>query len=251
MIFFLNKGLILEQEIVKALKEYFASLEFEKDYNIALNITNEHPFNTLLGNDTGNISAASLFPSIVVTTSDDSKPAQLDHLVETQAWTLERPDIDKLVEAGYRVAPGVIEKLKVEMDGPPDDPEDTGEEKTKGRDHLYGIAFMINRSDKISIEIWAENIDLKNIIYELTRLYICGFMKEYLEAKLKSLKIFDNSIRGQRSNNFNYEFGIDLAGAQITFDADYIVEQSVIDTELIEINREIIIKEVINHVKSG
>jgi len=235
MIFYMNRGLILENEIVKALKNYFNSLGVAEDYkNYSLNITNEHPFNTLLGVNGEEVDAASLFPAIVVTTSNDSKPGQLDHLVETNALTLDPEDISAIIPSGYTITPEVVEKIREEMEG---------------RGHLFGISTMIRRSDLISIEIWTDNIQLKNELYEMTRLYVCGGLKHHLENILnRNVAIFDNTIKGQRSNNFNYDFGIDLAGAQITFEADYIIEQSVIDTELIEINGEIIL-EVINHVK--
>jgi hypothetical protein len=100
---------------------------------------------------------------------------------------------------------------------------------------------------------------LKNELYELIRLFVCGFMMDYLAEQYREffteldagespLAIFDSSVRGQRSNNFNVDFGIELSGAHITFDADYIIEQSVIDTELVEINDNLLL-EVINHVK--
>jgi len=125
--------------------------------------------------------------------------------------------------------------------------------------HIYGATQFIRRRDHISIEIWAENPQLKNELYELIRLYVCGFMKDYLDHLYREyfseleegqspLAIFDSSVKGQRSNNFNVDFGIELSGAHITFDADYIIEQSVIDTELVEINDNLLL-EVINHVK--
>jgi hypothetical protein len=116
------------------------------------------------------------------------------------------------------------------------------------REKMYGLCFSIFRMDRISIEIWSDNVKLKNELYEKVRLFVCGMMKSILEDKYESLKIFDNTIRGQRSNNYSYNFGISLAGAQITFDADYMIEQSIIDTDLQELNKDIIL-EVINHVK--
>jgi hypothetical protein len=124
---------------------------------------------------------------------------------------------------------------------------------------IFGFTQFIRRRDHISIEIWAENPQLKNELYEIIRLFACGFMRHYL-AKLyggyfKELDggdvpfaIFDGSVKGQRSNNFNIDFGVELFGAQITFDADYIIEQSVIDTEASD-NNDNLLLEVINHVK--
>jgi hypothetical protein len=107
----------------------------------------------------------------------------------------------------------------------------------------------IRRRDTVSIEIWDENIQLKNELYEAVRLFVCGWMKQYLEKLYEEngLAIFDHTVRGERSNNFNGEFGIDLWGAYITFEADYIIEQTVIDTDLVD--SKIDFMEVINHVK--
>jgi hypothetical protein len=125
---------------------------------------------------------------------------------------------------------------------------------------IFGTTCFIRRRDHISIEIWAENPQLKNELYELIRLFVCGFMKDYLAELYRGffkelegggespLVIFDGSVRGQRSNNFNVDFGIELFGAHISFDADYIIEQSVVDTDVVEINDNLLL-EVINHVK--
>ena len=75
-------------------------------------------------------------------------------------------------------------------------------------------------------------------------------MKQVMETAYMNhgLTVFDNTIRGQRSNNWNFDFGVKLAGAQIGFDADYFIEQSIIDTEIIEFGSETIV-EVTNRVK--
>jgi hypothetical protein len=236
MIFYLNKGRILEEEIVRIIKDYFTAIDLADDYNgISVNITNEHPFNTL--NGSGDIQAASIFPAVVVTTYEEAKPVKLSNLpesgIEPRTWPWKVEDVDRLVEEGYDVTPKVVEKIKGFY--------------TEKRDTLYGVCFGAVRQDRISIEIWSENISLKNQIYEKIRDFVCGMMKRILEDN-KELTIYDDSIYGQRSNTFNYDFGISLAGGQITFDADYVIEQSVIDTELVDLSGNYLL-EVINHAK--
>jgi hypothetical protein len=220
MIFYLNRGLILEQEIIKALKGYFKDIAIDEMYqNYTVTITNEHPF-ALLMLYGDNSKAQSLFPVIVVASETDSKPVQLDALaVSTQKIQITEDDISKLAGMGYDITPGTIEKMKGEI---------------AERDYLYGIGCVIRRSEHISVEIWAENPQLKNELYEKTRLFVAGGMKEALEYIYReyALTIFDGTIHGQRSNNFNLDFGITLHGAQIAFDADYMIEQTVINTEL-------------------
>jgi quinol monooxygenase YgiN len=243
MIFFLNKGLILEQEILTALKEYFAHLGTKGFYkNYSINVTNEHPFARLYTDDSAN--TKSLFPAVVVATLDDSKPGALSGINETEAIDLTEIDVTPSAEGEpsplearnyMMVTPAIIEKIKTTL--------------AENGNHLYGISKTMRRQDRISIEIWAENIQLKNELYELVRLFVCGYMKEYLETlyKQNALSIFDESVRGSRSNNGNVEFGIELWGAYITFEADYTIEQTVIDTEIVDTNN--LVWEVINHVK--
>jgi hypothetical protein len=256
MIFFLNRGLILEQEIVKALKKYFSIIDVPGFYeNFTVSVTNEHPFARMALSETPEKYAASLFPVVVVATEDDEKPNELVDVVDFQYLTLVPEDIEaqnnepgtSAVEKRYMMmTPKIMSEIRAAM-----------EARTEKR--IFGATQFIRRRDHISIEIWAENPQLKNELYELIRLFVCGFMREYLEKFYRKyfteseegevpLVIFDSSVRGQRSNNFNVDFGVELSGAHITFDADYIIEQSVIDTEIVEINDNLLL-EVINHVK--
>jgi hypothetical protein len=223
MIIYLNRGLILEQEISKALKKYFKDMAIDDLYqqNYSVNVTIEHPFARLLENNGAKLTG--LFPACVVTTETDTKPAQLDDVVSTQKIQITKSDVDAIGSMGYLVSSSVIQKLN---------------DAIKERDYLYGIACVIRRCDHVSIEIWAENIQLKNELYELIRLFVAGGMREALATIYKEycLTIFDKSVRGQRSNNWNFDFGVKLSGAQITFDADYAIEQTVINTELIKID---------------
>lgn len=245
MVFFLNKGLILEQAIVKALQDYFNTAGVREFYKgVTVSITNKHPFGRLLLNAiAGDKPQASLFPAVVVASLDDGKPGEFDQLVDTATVALTPEDVNAsepgskswLESHGYMMmTPQKIEAIRaaVEANG-----------------HIYGISSYIRRQDRISIEIWAENIQLKNELYEMIRLFVCGYMKEALEKLYEEngLAIFDNTVSGQRSNNFNGEFGIELWGAYITFAADYTIEQTVIDTDLVDDNIDFM--EVINHVK--
>lgn len=234
-IYYLNKGLILEQEIVKSLRIYFEKIKINSLYNnnYAINITNEHPFSALIiEGDQFHISGK--FPSIVVTTSQDNNGIEM--LNQNRVVKVELQELDTLIEQEYLIAQDTIQNLKESM-------------SVLG--FAYGIQYPIRRSERISIEIWCENIQLKNEIYELVRLYVCGSMNDFIASKFPSINFacFAQSIQGQRSNNWNFDFGVALSGAQISFSADYVIEQTVIDTALREVN-ENIYEEVANHVKN-
>jgi hypothetical protein len=247
MIFFLNKGLILEQIIVKALQDYFNTLGLGDFYkNVTISVTNKHPFARLLRNSiNGEKPQASLFPAIVVATLDEGKPGELADLIEIDDVDItpdyvnppeEHPEEKSLMEkAGFMMMTQA--KYQALRDA------------VNQKGHIYGIWAKVRRQDRIAIEIWAENIQLKNELYEAVRLFVCGFMKESFEKLYgeRDFSLFDDTVRGQRSNNFNADFGIELWGSYITFEADYTIEQTVIDTDLVDENIDFM--EVINHVK--
>ena len=205
-------------------------------HGFTLNITSAHPFAKLALEMAGGArTEASLFPAIVVATESDDKPAALSALSDVFGVALTAEDVDPLEARGYMMM--TPEKLAAIR------------EAAQARGRIYGVSTIIRRTDRIAIEIWAENIQLKNELYELVRLFVCGWMKHALEKLYaeNGLAIFDNTVHGERSNNFNVDFGVDLAGALLVFDADYLIEQTIIDTDLTSENIDMM--EVINHVK--
>ena len=125
--------------------------------------------------------------------------------------------------------------------------------KTEDSDgYIYGIKSETRRRDKVSIEIWAENNQLKNELYEHIRLLLASTMNQTLSEyySLFMPTIFDNSVNGERSSNFNFDFDCLLCGSHISFEVDYTVAQIILDTEVENTNYDLI-TEVINHVKTN
>lgn len=232
MLYFLNRPLILEQVIANALTEYFAALKANDMYaNWSINITVEHPFSVMLPQFTYN---ASLFPAIIVSTASDTKPTELVNLVETDALILEKTDIPLLKDVGYMVCDELTADLEQEF---------------AQKEQLYGVTRIIRRQETIAVEIWSENIQLKNELYEHCRLFLAGGIHEAVKTyrDTNNLVIFDHTLHGERSGNFNYDFGVTLAGSRITCNADYFIEQSIIDTNIT--GKQPIIWEVKDNVK--
>ncbi|QEJ95810.1 hypothetical protein [Treponema phagedenis] len=234
MLYFLNRPLILEHVIVKAFDDYFKALRTQEYYrNWSIHVTNEHPFSLMIPDFTYN---ASIFPCVVVSTESDEKPSELMNLVESSFFILEKTDIPLLEEEGYVLC----DELKKDL-----------ENEFAKKEKLCGVSRVIRRQERISIEIWSENIQLKNELYEMCRLFLAGGIKDALAEyrKKNNVVIFDNTIQGDRSGNFNYDFGVKLAGSRLSFNADYFIEQSIIDTK-IDGNKNII-WEVIDNVKGS
>ena len=247
--YYLNRGIILEQVIVSLIHDYLDAIDADNLYqNFHIDATNRHPFASLYLHNTK--TAADEFPAIVVTTATDDKTPALDNL---QAWitpvAFTDEDIDdwasntydndftdtngNTVKAGTKI-PGlcavtskdVIKALK---------------KVTKKQEEIYGNKIEMRRTDRISVEIWAENEQVKNEVYEVLRLFIAGDLRHILAEKYNFFDphIDDSSIHGQRSNNYNEDFGISLSGAMISFEVNYLISQVVLDSDKTKMSNDI------------
>lgn len=243
MIFYLNRGLIVEQAICQELENYLNQIHLDEFYpNFHVKVTNNHPFAELYLHST--LSAADVFPAIVVTTETDGKTSDLMGLPEDgYVVGLELEDFEKFLDEVDKL-PGVCTLC---------DPETEKEIKKifETEKYINGIKIDQRKTDRVSIEIWADNNQLKNEIYEQLRLYITGYMQNVLKDKYAGYGIdyFDGSVRGERSNNYNVDFDVALSGAHIGFEINYCISQIVLDTEVKEVNKNFE-WEVINHVKN-
>ena len=268
MLYYLNRGFIIEQALADLIQRYFHRLRLDKVYdNFHLSVTNDHPFAHLLI-DSDSTTAADTFPSIVITTQTDSKINEFQNLPEQYMKVqLTADDLDQICyhkrtrtyinEDGEEVVYKKRDGSTVEENVPGycivTDEETINKLKEYATENEYvpGISYSTRKRDKISIEIWAENNQLKNELYEQLRLYISTTLNNDLDKvyPIFDSAIFGHSINGERSNNYNFDFDTVLYGSHITFDVDYNIGQIIIDTESKDFNS--LEWEVINHVKEN
>lgn len=272
MIYYLNMGFVLEQALVDVVKRYLDRQNFDEVYgNFHISVVNEHPFAHMIV-DT-NATAADYFPSVVITTQSDSKTSELINMnpqicgigltskdldsiisstkrIKTKVENGEVIPVKKKGEVVYETIPGyvlvtdpnIIEKLKEVADSRTVEEEDG---------MVYGIRINTNRTDHISIEIWAENNQLKNELYEHIRIMLASSLDRILTESysLFAPSLTDGSIHGERSSNYNFDFDCLLCGSHIALDIDYTVSQIILDTDIENRNYDLI-TEVIDHVKN-
>lgn len=243
MIYFLNRGLIIEQALCQELENYINSIHLDETYpNFHVKVTNNHPFAELYLHST--ITAADTFPAIVVTTETDSKTGDLMGLSEdSTAIGIDINDFNTLMEEVDKL-PGVCTLV---------DPESEKEIRSvfENEEIIYGLKIDQRKTDHVSIEIWADNNQLKNEVYEQIRLYVAGYMQQLISSKYRGygIEFIDGTLRGERSNNYNVDFDIILSGAHLAFDLNYCISQIILDTDLNGIAQNIE-WEVVNHVKN-
>lgn len=245
MLCYLNRGIILEQAICAAIRDYFDNLHLENTYkNFHVSVTTEHPFCEFYFNE--GLNASDSFPAIVITTQEDRKPAEFDELMpHVEGVGLDVNDVEIITKTTEQVIKNGKTKT-VEIPGlctvVDEKTLNAINETITRQGQVYGYSIRTRKKDSLGVEVWAENVQLKNELYEQLRLFITGNLRNILENKYPffDIALFDNSVTGHRSNNYNFDFDVVLSGAHISFDVNYCVEQIVLNTDLTEVNSKII-----------
>lgn len=256
-VFYLNQGIILEQAIASLIHDYLDKIDTDNLYeNFHVEVTNSHPFASLYLHN--NSRTSDFFPAIVVSTQSDDKTSELSQLsVDVQTVGLAASDIESLTNNKYTEnftdITGTEHKQDEKIPGYCAVTSDSVKKEllkiTQKQEYAYGYDIVTRRTDRIGIDIWADNEQVKNELYEMIRLFVIGGLPIVLNARYKKhdISIFDHSMHGQRSGNYNLDFDIPLSGASITFDVNYCVRQIIVDTSIGKISE--IIPEVKDYVK--
>ncbi len=273
MIYYLNFGFILEQALADLIRRYIEHQKFDDVYgNFHISVVNEHPFAHMIIDQ--NARCADNFPSIIVTTQTDNKTSEMSQLPqEVYKVGYTSKDIEEIISAGFRnrkkllsdgtvidvVKNGVVQKeripgfILVYDDKTIEEIKKVADSRTKETEKgmVYGLKIATRKTDHMSIEIWAKNNQLKNELYEHIRLFLSGALPRLLEDEYSIFApvLFDRTISGERSANYNFDFDSLLCGAHLSFEIDYDIAQVILNTGLENLNGEVI-PEVINNVKS-
>ena len=275
MIYYLNMGFIVEQALVDVTKTYLDRLHLDSVYdNFHISVVNEHPFAHMMLEDT--VTANDTFPAVVITSQTDGNVPDLANMQEiTTGVKLISKDFDDLFETAVRPKTRINENTgetevvhkrdgSVVYENVPgyvliydkeriDELKEIADSRTKGEEvgGIYGLKIDSRLRDHISVEIWGENDQLKDELYEHLRLFFKSSLDRLLQEKYKFFEcaIFGNQVNGERSSNYNFDFDVVLTGSHLTFSVDYNVSQIILDTEIENITTEIF-WEVINHVKT-
>lgn len=240
MVIYLDRGLVLENALVYLLRKHFEELKTSELYsNFSAKVTNAHPFADIFLHGADN--ASDSFPCIVITTESGNKTSDLVSLnPQVRGISFDKPALDWTLENQDRpgfvcnVAKSDIEAMNAHF---------------VDHQEIYGYRIMLRKTEKMSIEVWAENEQLKNELFEIVRLWVGCKMTRDLQRLLDGFDISmsDATVQEQRGNNYNLDFGLVLTGAHIGFDIDYSIEQITLDTEAENLDKDIIFT-VQNHI---
>lgn len=255
--YFLNRGLVIEQAVAAILNGYLDSIDVDGLYdNFHVEVTNSHPFATLYLHS--HKKAADTFPVIVVSTQSDGKTDELSQLpAEISEVALSESDIDGLssdtYESDYVDIFGELHKAGSKIAGlcatTADSQKTILKDIAKERGSVAAYETKVRLTDTIGIEIWADNEQVKNELYEIVQLFVYGGLLAVLQSEYKEFEVefFDKTVRGRRSGNYNMDFDVALSGGMLSLDLNYSIRQMIVDTDVKNISE--IIPGVKNYVK--
>lgn len=200
----------IENIIANDLREFFISdVKFNELFpNDQIKVSTDHPFVQLMNQEIseGEKYDLSAFPSVTVVDTNFSK------LIETpvvpQAIKVKKAILDEIKTGGrdqFIMSKQALLSLEAAF---------------SEKEELSGEGYETFRKTQIAIEIWAGNNLLKGKIFDLVSLYLIGSRRFNLHNN-KNTTIEEETITGERSGIYNFDFGEILYGGIIRFDVGY------------------------------
>lgn len=221
MIFIINIIGDVEDIFIEESKSYFfEEVRFEKLYpNFGnLRISGTHPLAFLVDQQINNAKLPTgLFPSVTIIDDTDQKSPNIPVMTPLKDIVIKSAEVAdmELNRDKYAISDEDLNALK---------------DLTANSKELYAQGVQTYRMANMVVEIWSENPKVKNKIYDLVNGFLIGIKRFTIKEKY-NIVINEDSITGEKSGNYNYDFGMILYGAIMRFTADFAVSQYYIDTE--------------------
>lgn len=206
----------IEDILVTQLKKFlFELVKFQELFprQAPVRVSQVHPFASLIDQELAGVQTPmELFPSVTVLSQTDSKT--ISYPVTWDEEKVTSDDLQNLASPGWIFTPT----------------DKTALETLTGTEGAYGTSVTTTRTHRCVLEIWAQNITVKNKIFDFCELFLAGWGRLELE-KSKGIKIHEYEITGQRSGFYNYDFGKILFGGNISFSVDLPLYQLLVNSE--------------------
>jgi len=184
-------------------------------------VSETHPFAYLMDQEINNVPVpVGLFPSITIVNDTDNKNAAL--MMQKQVHTeieITSTALDDI--KAHRNLYIISDKDVVAIEALL--------ERFNGKLFASGVESFIRGS--MVAEIWSENYEVKGAIYDIFRNFLIGIKKFTIQENY-GIIVLEDSIRGEKSGNYNFDFGHILYGGIARFDTDFTIKQYFIVTDV-------------------
>lgn len=196
-------------------------------------VSSNHPFVELLDQQVnGGKLPSNLFPSVTIASVQDSMMTGYT-LPDGEYVPIQLADLQEIDPTrGYLISPSQLTALENYLQGNPQSP----------------VSKLIDvvRTHAMALEIWADNLIVKNKLFDLIVMALSGPIRFALKGTGITIKA--EEIRGQRTGNYNTDFGKLYYGANINFSVDVDYWQIAVDTGGVGIITDVLTNEQNNTV---
>jgi hypothetical protein len=217
----------VEEIFIDEIKNYLMNeIKFQKIYKNFGNIkiSSIHPMAYVLDqNVNGGNMPTGLFPSITLVNESDGNNARLEMPVNPEENTITISEISEIENTDLR------KKLYIISDDDLLILKDMVNEAPGNK--ILATGYTKYRTANMVMEIWDENMIIKNRIFDLMVNFFFGEKRFTIKDKY-NIVVVEGSIRGQKGGNFNYDFGKMLFGGILRFDVDFSTRQYIIDSDV-------------------
>lgn len=224
MIIALSYAPVIEEILVAELISYLEKVRWNEMYPKFPNprISNEYPWVPYMNEGWPDLSSVSetLFPSVTIVSSSDEESPR-DVAVQLSATELTKDEFEAfkvlVSNDAYLISQEAIDEMETYFES---------------KDNLYGVKVCSSIRDHINMDIITDDpTNVRNRLYDLVKLFVKG--PERLEVfQSHGIEIMNGTISGSRTPEYNVEFGRVLRGSSITFQADYVIEQTFYNTDI-------------------
>jgi len=189
-------------------------------------ISGIHPFAVLMDSQINGTQMVdtNLFPSITIIDDSDLKDPDagmptLEENAKVEESEVEHIESDEDKQM-YIVSDQTLKALK---------------DLTVNDGIVYGTGGAQRRRSSMVAEIWSRNMKVKNRLYDIMRNFLVMSGRFFLNSDY-DVVIREETIAGQKSGNYNFDFGYIIYGGIIRFDIVQVMHQYIIDTDILAVD---------------
>lgn len=225
MVYVINIIPDIEEIIIEQVKDYFyADVKFKEIFpNFGdINISSVHPVAYLIDAEIrGKPEPKGLFPSLTIANDNDNKNPEIDIATIIKDIKITSAEVQDMKDhrSIYVISDEDVQAL---------------DQLTQDSGYVWSKGVQQRRRASLVSEIWSVNARVKNRIYDILTNFFIG-NKRFTLKEDYDIVIDEKSISGEKSGNYNYDFGKMLHGAILRMSVDYVIAQYYVDTDMVSL----------------
>jgi hypothetical protein len=218
----------VEEILVKDVQDYIDNdVNFRKIYpQFAFpNITQEHPFAVLTERITtggDEVNSAEMFPCIAIMDLQQTWNPQEQVGTEIDSF---RIGVDEIADINMHRDQYIVS----------DDNIKAMTDMVKKQEFVGGTGVSATWRSSITVEVWADQPKVKNVLFFLMQAYFLGPRRYDLRTKYGITPVLSN-MSADKTGVYNFDFGMELWGSMIRVAMDYVFTTMQVDVDTAIIN---------------